>query len=70
MNWHGPEVSLATWLLQAYRVDLSGAWMFQPWINKSAFFIQLPLALLELIIAYPFWLQGAIGMFSFALLPP
>lgn len=30
------------------------------------FFIQLPLALLELIIAHPFWLQGAVGMFSFA----
>lgn len=35
-----------------------------PLLKKQ--FIQLPLALLELIIAHPFWLQGAVGMYSFA----
>ncbi len=48
--------------LHIYRVDLTRALPFLFWINKSVFFIQLLLALLELIIAYPFWLQGAAGM--------
>ncbi len=55
--------------LHIYRVDLTRALPFLFWINKSVFFIQLLLALLELIIAYPFWIQGAAGMFSFGPLP-
>lgn len=55
--------------LRIYRVDLTRGLPFLFWINKSVFFIQLLLALLELIIAYPFWLQGAAGMFSFVPLP-
>lgn len=52
--------------LHIYRVDLTRALPFLVWINKSVFYIQLLLALLELIIAYPFGYKGPLECFPLA----